>query len=158
MKEHQRLEKLMALRQQRLRRAENALAEQQQRCRRDAEQLAAMTEQLASQRQDFDRHEQAWFEATANDQLSAPQIDDVRQAMDDHYRAQAALHAQHNQLNQQYQLHLSERDKRSIEWARCVRSQRALEMLQDRHRDTQQRRLELHAELETEDATSRGGR
>ncbi|GEN22779.1 hypothetical protein HCU01_07280 [Halomonas cupida] len=156
MNDQQQLEKLMALRQQRVQQAERALLEQQRNCRHSAEQLYMLEQRLSDHLHAVDEHEQHWFDA-AGGSLTGPELEDIRQAIDDHQRETASLDHQQREQGQQHQAHQEEREQRATEWAGKVRAHRALEELSRRHDRKRQSRQELYAELELEDATPRGG-
>lgn len=161
MNARQQLERLLALRERRQRKAEAALAEQRRQCRAEAEHIARLDAERATQCQDFDRREREWFDATQGAPLSAQALEQARQAIDSHYHHQAELDAQRQTADREHQRQLAECDRRASEWARRVRSRQALETLLERKRSDQRRVDEGRAELELEDIappSTRGGR
>ncbi|MFC3282201.1 hypothetical protein [Litchfieldella rifensis] len=158
MNERQRLERLMTLRERRQRKAELALVEQQRHCQTEAERISTLDAQLSDQQHDFDRQEQALFDAMQGSSWSALKLEQVRQAIDDHYQRQAELSEARQAADHEYHHQLAERDQRASRWAHQVRARKALEMLLERRRRIDRLAEEGRAELDLEDETPRGGR
>lgn len=157
MNERQRLERLMTLRERRQRQAEFALIEQQRHCQTEAERISTLDTQLSEQRHAFDQQEQELFDAMQGASWSALKLEQVKQAIDDHYQHQAELNEARQTADREYHHQLTERDQRASEWAHQVRARKALEMLLERRRRTDRLAEEGRAELDQEDETPRGG-
>lgn len=151
MKQRQQLERLLTLRERRQRRAEAALAEQRRHCQAEADRIAELKAELTNQSEDFDRQEQAWFDAMQGGPIPAQELEQTRQAIDDHYLRQAELNEACQSADQEYNRRLAECERHASEWARRVRASKAIETLLERKHRNERRSSENRAELELED-------
>ena len=154
MNARQQLERLLALRERRQRKAEAALAEQRRHCQAEAEHIDRLDAERTAHCQDFDRQEREWFDATLGAPMSSQALEQARQAIDGHYQRQAELDAQRQTADREHQRQLTECDLRASEWARRVRARQALETLLERKRSSERRADEGREELELEDVAS----
>lgn len=157
MNDRHRLERLMALRQRRERRAEAALLTQRQRCQEQHRHLAGLDDRMARQRSDFDRLEREWFEAMQGAALSAQELEQARQALEDHYRQQADLAEARRDAEHERQRRLAERERCAGEWARLSRARQALGGLLERRQRADRLIAEGRADMERDDLTPWGG-
>ncbi|MGR4069523.1 hypothetical protein [Billgrantia sp. C5P2] len=157
MTERFRLEQLMALRERRERLAEAALAAQQRRCRDEAHRIDELDLTLAREQSDFDRLEQAWFEAAEGATLSPAELEQARQAIDDHQRRQTEL-ADARSAAEREQCRLLEECARQAEvWKQRSHAREALGKLVERRRSADRIVQEGRLEADLEDTLPRGG-
>lgn len=157
MNDRQRLERLMVLRERRERLAEAALMERQRRCQDEARRLEGLDASLERERDDFDRLEREWFEAMRDTALSAQELEQARQSIDDHYRHRAEVEEVRREVDRERNRLLAERERCAGEWTRLSHARRALGELLERRRRTDRIAEEGRAELDLEDSPPRGG-
>ncbi|MBW6390800.1 hypothetical protein [Billgrantia antri] len=152
-----RLEQLMALRERRERLAEAALVAQQRRCRDEAHRIDELDLTLAREQSDFDRLEQAWFEAAEGTTLSPAELEQARQAIEDHQCRQAEL-ADACALAKRERCRLLEECARQAEvWRQRSHAREALGRLVERRRGDVRIVQEGRLEADLEDTFPRGG-
>ncbi|MCE8016452.1 hypothetical protein HOP62_10270 [Halomonas sp. MCCC 1A17488] len=146
-----RLEQLMTLRERRERLAAAALAAQQRRCRDEARRIEDLELALERERDDFDRLEQAWFDAVEGATLSPAELAQARQAIDDHQRRQAELAEARSAAERERCRLLEECARRAETWSQRCHARQALgKLLERRRRDdriVQEGRLEADLEV-----------
>ncbi|MDN3556906.1 hypothetical protein [Halomonas maura] len=157
MSDRQRLERLMTLRERRERLTQAALMEQHHRCQAEARRIDRLDGDLARERSDFDRLEREWFDAMQGTTLSAQELEQARQAIDDHYRRQAELTEARRAADLEHRRQLAERERCASEWVRRTRARQALGSLLERHRRADHIAAEGRHELDIEDDAPRGG-
>ncbi|WP_104202789.1 hypothetical protein [Billgrantia saliphila] len=152
-----RLEQLMALRERRERLAEAALMAQQRRCRDEARRIDELDLTLAREQDDFDRLEQAWFEAAEGSPLSPAELEQARQAIDDHQRRQAELTDARSVAERERCRLLEECARQAEVWKQRSHAREALGKLFERRRGTDRIVQEGRLEADLEDTLPRGG-
>ncbi|MFQ3786211.1 hypothetical protein [Halomonas sp. A29] len=152
-----RLEQLMALRERRERQAAAALMAQQRRCRDEARRIDELGLALAREQSDFDRLEQAWFEAAEGSTLSPAELEQARQAIDDHQRRQIELAEARAAAERERSRLLEECSRQAEVWKQRSHAREALEKLSERRELSDRIVQEGRLEADLEDTLPRGG-
>ncbi|MCE8020374.1 hypothetical protein HOP51_09690 [Halomonas sp. MCCC 1A11036] len=152
-----RLEHLKALRERRERQAAFVLQEQRRRYRQEADRLDALDLSLERERGEFDRLEQGWFEAAEGETLSPAELEQARQALDDHYHRQAELVRVRAAVERERSRLLDECERHAETWKRRAHAREALEKLLARRQQTGRIKAESRLEADLEDGPVQGG-
>lgn len=152
------LDRLMQLRRQRTRLAEEALAAQQRSCGEFEARCQTLEEGLGQHQYQAGLREQVLFEQSEQRPVNAEGLAAWQQTLADDAEHHEALLKQHEESIQGLRGAERERESRTVEWARRLRAQHALEQCQASQRQAQAIEAERVAELEMEEnRTGRGG-